>query len=221
MEDTTIEDVLKTFEAHYAQKDYAKSLEILKTKASAFEKDNWEYNMGTVLARLENFPEARFHLLQAEKLGLSAPGLDQNLLMVEEKLEVPRLEKSLNTQDYAFKAGLVLSEGYFSTLSLLGLIVGILVLKASFSWKRVVGFFILITAPLALNFWIASLDQFVAINPATLQEGPSLIFSKVGDIPAGVRIVGKKDGSWIKILYPSRYSGWVKSSELKNLESSI
>lgn len=213
--------MLKTFEAHYAQKDYAKSLEILKTEASAFEKDNWEYNMGTVLARMENLPEARFHLLQAEKLGLSAPGLDQNLAMVEEKLEIPRLEKSLNTQDYALKAGLVLSEGYFSTLSLLGLIVGILVLKARFSWSRVIGFVFLITAPLVLNFWITGLDQFVAITPASLQEGPSLIFSKVGDIPAGVRLVGKKDGTWIKVLYPSRFSGWVKSTELKILESSI
>lgn len=221
MEDTTIEDVLKTFEAYYAQKDYAKSLEILKAKASAFEKDNWEYNMGTVLARMENFPEARFHLLQAEKLGLSAPGLDQNLSLVEEKLEVPRLEKSLNTQDYALKAGLVLSEGYFSTLSLLGLVVGILVLKSKFSWKRVLGFVFLISAPLALNFWITSLDQFVAVKPANLQEGPSLIFSKVGDVPAGIRLVGKADGSWIKIIYPSRFSGWVKSSELKILESSI
>jgi hypothetical protein len=221
LEDTTIEDVLKTFETSYAQKDYTQAQKILETKASAFARDTWEYNMGTVLARRENYPEARFHLLEAQALGLNAPELTQNLSLVEERLDLPRLEKSLNTQDHFLKAGLILSDGYFSTLSLLGLLVGIFVIKAKFSFQRLAVFFTLIVTPLVFKFWMASLDQFVAIKPAVFQDGPSTIFSKIGDIPAGVRIVGKRDGAWIKILYPSRFEGWSRIEDLKKLESSI
>lgn len=218
MEDTTIEDVLKTFEGHYAQKDYSGALEFLQKNQKDISPGLWHYNLGTVYAKMENFPMARLHLLLAEKNGFKGKEVDQNISFVEEKLEIHRLEKPISVNDYFVKAGLFLSEGILTTITLLVLFVGLWVLKKKRSILRVVSFLISVIFLLGINLWMNTWRKALLVSPQILYSGPSVIFESRGEIPAGIMVMTKGNSNWLEIIYPSRFQGWIKNGDLKNLE---
>lgn len=219
MEDTTIEPSFQTFEDFYAKKDYANALISIQKLKKVVPPANWHYNIGTVYAKLENLPMARFHLLQAEALGFAGSEASQNLDLVEAKLEITKLEKPLNTIDYGVKAGLILQRGLLTSFSLLIILTGLIVLKKKPSFLKVTGLSLIALLPLALNWWINSWPFAVVQKNVELQEGPSAIFGSLGEVPGGVRVLYKNEGEWSQIIYPTRFNGWIKSNELKDLGS--
>lgn len=173
--------------------------------------------MGTVLAQLNQLPEARLHLIKAQNIGLISPN-NQNLELVEEKLEIPRLEKPLSVSDYVFKTSFLAAEGWLTTLSLIFLILGIISCRKSASVKKVSLFFIATITPLAFNFMINLIPREIILKPIMLKEGPSQIFMDRGEIPAGVMLITREREGWREILFPSRFNGWVKDNpNLKRL----
>jgi len=173
--------------------------------------------MGTVLAQLNQLPEARLHLLIAQKIGLISPS-NQNLELVEEKLEITRLEKPLSVSDYFFKTSFLAAEGWLTTLSLIFLITGIIICRKSASVKKLGLFFIATITPLIFNFIINAVPLEISLKPIVFKEGPSEIFMDRGEIPAGVMLITREREGWREILFPSRFNGWVKDNpNLKRL----
>ncbi len=218
MEDTTIEAVLKTVEALYAQKNYEAALLKLQQNQSSIPDDIWHFNMGTTYGKLGNWPLARYHLLTSEARGLVSSKLTKNKTFIEEKIGVQKLEQPLGTTDYLVRAGMLASEGILTLMSLLFLIGGLLVL-----WRkrniRAFGLCLIVTVfSLGLNLWIEHWNRFVVIDPQTIFEGPSTIFASRGEVPAGVFLVTKPEDDWLKIIYPSRFVGWVKSTGIKEIK---
>lgn len=202
----------------YREKDYQGALKTLEQHRRDLSPGVWHYNMGTVLAKLENPALSRYHFVMAEKAGLTGWELQENRSLVETKLDVARLERPLSTSDYLRKAGMLASDGVFMTIALLLIIGGI-----TSAWKRTSGsltaaFFILSFSLLSVNFWIMSWDQVIVMKPQVLSEGPSAIFGQKEEIPAGVILVVEKRGEWLKVLYPSRFEGWILSQGLKELK---
>ncbi len=218
MEDTTIEDVLKTFESFYLKKDYQNALLTLQKHKNEMPAGLWNYNMGTVMAQEQRLSEARYHFLKASKNGFESKELSQNQELVEEKLEITRLEKPQSTQDYLIKGSLIAEDGLLTTLSLIILVLGLWILRRRADFKKISFFLVLVLAPIALNFWISSWSKAVVKTPQPLNDGPSVIFGNVGEIPAGVLVITRKEGDWQQILYPSRFQGWVKNNGLLELE---
>ena len=218
LEDTTIEDVLKTFESFYVKKDYQNALLTLQNHKSELPAGLWNYNVGTVLAQELRLSEARFHFLIASKSGFESKELSQNKELVEEKLEIGRLEKPQTTQDYLIKGALFAEDGLLTTLSLLILVIGLWVLRRRADFKKIVFFLVLVISPIALNFWISSWSKAVVKIAQPLNEGPSVIFGNLGEIPAGVLVITRNEGEWDQVIYPSRFHGWIKNNELLKLE---
>lgn len=217
MEDTTIEDVLKTVENLYAQKDYQKALETLNAHKSEISIGVWHYNVGTIFGKLENWPMARYHLMLADSNGLSTKEVIANKKFVENKLDVQRLEKPLAPSDYVMKGGIEYASGILTSLSLLVLLIGLL-----FFWKkkniRVLISSLVVCATFAgFNIWISSWDKMIVVNTQLIKDGPSEIFGPRDEIPVGLLIVGRKKGDWVEVVYPSRFQGWIKNSGLKEL----
>lgn len=219
MEDSFIEDVLKTFREFYGQKDYANAELLLRKNTDAMPAEIWNYNLGTVLAQKNDLPLARYHLLRAKGLGLRSEDLDVNLTFVEEKLEIPKWEAPLSLEDYSKKAALWAHGGFFTTLALLVLIMGIIHFMRSKVSKLIPLYGLLMLIPLGMNFWVGKWDVFLVKNNQLVMEGPSAIFSPKGEIPAGVRVMTEKKGDWLKIVYPSRFKGWIRQQGLISLEN--
>ncbi len=218
MEDTTIEDVLKTFEDFYANKDYEKALLTLETHGEAFSPEVLHYNLGTVYAQMENLPLARFHLIKAQNLRLTKDVVQQNLNIVEEKLDIKRLESATSAQDHFVQISSTLSGGILNSLGLVFLIIGILMLKQKRTAVRMMIFIFLVSLPWAFNFCVSSWPRAIVLESQEVREGPSQIFSPVAELPAGVLIIVEEHGNWRKITYPNRFRGWIKSQSIKELE---
>jgi len=218
MEDTTIENALKTFEDFYLKKDYPNALLTLEKNQQEMDLGSWHYNMGTVLGEMNNWPLARFHFILAEASGLHSEKLNQNQQLVEDKLEVHRLEKPLDTSDYLIKAGMIASDGPLVSLGFLFLAVGLWILKKRPTLKSAALFVVAVATPLMLDLWIDSWPRKIVIKTKAIYEGPSALFVTRGELPQGLMILTNTKGDWEKIIFPSRFSGWVKSDSLKRLE---
>lgn len=218
MEDTTIEDVLKTFEDFYASKDYEKALLTLKTHEEELSPGILHYNLGTVYAQIENLPLARFHLLKAERSGLTSERLQQNLNIVEEKLDMNKLERATSVQDHFVQVSTTLSGDILNSLSLVLLIIGLLILRQKRTVTRMIALILMVSLPLTFDFWVRSWPRAVVLEPQEVREGPSQIFSPVAELPSGVVIIFQDHGDWRKITYPNRFRGWIKPQSIKELE---
>ena len=68
------------------------------------------------------------------------------------------------------------------------------------------------------QLWVSSWDQFVTVEKSELFDGPSKLFSTNDELPPGVHLLGQQKDNWIKILYPSRFQGWIfKNNKVKFL----
>ncbi len=218
LEDTTITDILKTFEAYYQKNDFKNALKTLSDHPESLPSGLWHYNLSTVYAKLENWPLARFHLLVATKEGVSVPGISQNQTLIEEKLEVGKLEKSLSTSDYLYKAAKFITIGEITSFSLVFLLIGLLILKKKPSFKRFSILLILTLLPLSFSLVLKKYPEGIVLSTEKVLDGPSVIFGSVADIPAGIKVITTGDGDWREILWPSRFHGWIRTSALKELE---
>jgi hypothetical protein len=217
LEDTTIEDVLKTVETLYAQKDFAKALELLEAKKDSISEGLWHYNVGTLQAQLGNLPLARFHFLKSDLAGHSTREVLNNKELVETKLEIPRLEAPLSTKDYLIKGSMLASQGLMTSIGLIVLIIGLITFWKKKSGKALLASVLIGVSIIGLNWWIQSWHKVIVLKPQGILEGPSAIFSSRDELPAGVMLVVSEKEGWFEIKYPSRFQGWIKNSELKEL----
>ncbi|HXH73704.1 MAG TPA: hypothetical protein VNJ08_01975 [Bacteriovoracaceae bacterium] len=209
---------MKTFEDFYVKKDYSNALKFLQKHAGELPPGLLHYNLGTVYSQMENWALARYHFLQAHESGFSLPALTINQEAVEKRLEIDRLENPQSASDYLIKASLFAKEGIFTSMSLIFLVLGLLILKKNPNFKKVMLWTLLVVSPVGLNYWVDSWPRLVVTEPQALSEGPSAIFNTNGELPAGVMIIVRGKGDWQEVIYPSRFTGWVKTSALKKLE---
>ena len=218
MEDTTIEDVLKTFQDFYLQKDYPNALLTLQKHQNELPAGLLHFNLGITYGKMQNWPLARFHFMKAENSGLYSEDLKLNQNLVESKLDLSQAEKAIDFKDYLIKGSLGASEGLLTTLSLLMLVLGVFLLRKQPSVKKVALLLCLTLLPLGVNYWVSSWPKKIVTQVLTLYSGPSAIFEVKGEVPPGVLVLTATSGDWEKIIYPSRFEGWIKQSGLKRLE---
>ncbi len=218
MEDTTIEDVLKTVQNYYTQKDYQGALNTLMKNQDQVPSGIWHYNVGTVYGKLENWPMARFHFLRADSEGYTSKEAVLNRKLVEDKLHIEKFEKPTSASDYFYKYSMAATHGVFTTLGLLLIISGIMALWKKISVRITIAFFVSAVMVLGLNWSILSLDKKIVLSPLEIYEGPSTIFATAEELPEGVMIITSQKEAWLQIKYPSRFAGWIKDSGLKELK---
>ncbi len=218
MEDTTIEDVLKTVEALYAQKNYQEALKTLEVNRAKISPGIWHYNVGTLFGKLENWPMARYHLTMADWEGFNSQEVIMNKKLAESKLEIPKFEKANSASDFFAKGAMEASQGILTTVSLILVIIAIVNIWKKSSYKVLS---VLLTSALlilGMNWWIQSWDKVIVVNTQAIQEGPSVIFPSRDELPPGVMLIISRKGGWVKILYPSRFQGWIKNAGFKELK---
>lgn len=218
LEDTTIEDVLKTVEALYAQKDYEKALKTLESNKDSVSSGLWHYNMGTVHGKLGHWAMARFHFLKADLAGFRSTEASANAKLTESMLGTEKLEKPTSTSDYLIKVALFSSEGLLTTLSLCLLIAGLIGFWKKASIKVLASFLAMALVVTGASFWIRSWDRVIVIDKQSVYEGPSAIFASRDEVPEGVVLITSPQGEWREVIFPSRFQGWIKNIGLKELK---
>lgn len=210
--------MLKTVQNYYAQKDYQSALNTLVKNQDQIPAGIWHYNVGTVYGKLENWALARFHFLQADSAGYTPKAAVLNRELVEKKLNIEQIEKPTSTSDYFYKYALEATHGVFTTFGLLLIVLGILALWKKVTAKITIAFFLSAVMILGLNWWLLSLDRKIVLTPQQIHEGPSAIFVSSEELPEGIMIITSRKDNWLEIKYPSRFTGWIKDSGLKELK---
>jgi hypothetical protein len=203
---------------NYAKGDFSNAQIELEKVREKISPGLWHFNMGTLKAKMSIPAEARFHFLEARLHGFTEKQLNQNLELVETQLNIISLEKPLEVADYAMKAGMWSQNGFFTMLSLLILVIGMITLKKERKYSVLFITIILTLIPFGLHFWVKSWDKYITLTALEVREGPSVIFGLRGELPDGVLVITRKSGEWREIIYPSRFRGWIKNAGLKELE---
>jgi hypothetical protein len=217
MEDTTIEDVLKTIETLYAQKAYRDALDYLSQNQNSLSRGVWHYNMGTLFARLEDWPMARYHLMMADRSGYASIELSLNQRLVESKLSVKKWEKLLSSKDYAIRGALLGSEGIFTMIGFIMMIGGFYLLRNKSKQKGALATLFFSFLFFGATLWIKSWNWGIVLGPQVVREGPSLIFNSKEELPPGVMILSVRHGEWLKVIFPEKFEGWIKNANIKEL----
>jgi hypothetical protein len=210
--------VLKTVEALYQKKDYQEALKVLLTNRREISPGIWNYNIGTVYGKLGNDALARFHFLKAEAEGFVTEEVVTNKKLVEKNLDVEKLESPISLSDYLIKGGLVAGEGIFTFFALVFALIAlwrILKKKALAASMSLAG---MALALLLMDWWVDSWNRVVVVGPQLTYDGPSAIFQVSDELPRGVLLVTEEKDGWSKIIYPSRFQGWMKRTGVMELE---
>ncbi len=209
---------MKTFQNLYDRKDYRQALNLLTSEAGNLSPELFHYNLGITLFQMGRLPEARFHFLMAEENGFQGDGLTNNQVISEEKLELSHLESPINISDYFVKGALELRHGYYTFFSLIIILIGLFILKKKPTFNKLVLWTILSLLPLSMDFWVDSWDRRVVIGDLPLSNGPSSIFLTERKLPPGLMVIVRGNENWKKIIFPSRFEGWITSDGLKKVE---
>ena len=137
----------------------------------------------------------------AELNGFSGRNLNQNLDLIEEKLDVARYEKPHGYLDTLIKGSVSFSHEILIFLSLGFLLVSVILFCKKYTKKWVLAGVLFSASFLGLNAWIQSWDKYIVTQVQTIYDGPSGLFKTMNEVPQGIMIVTIHYGDWLKIIY--------------------
>lgn len=209
---------MKRFEELYQSKDYQGAEAYLKEVRADIGEWNYHFNMGVLKTAEANLAQARLHYLQAKKYDDGSVELATNLENLNKKLDLAVLEKPQGANDYYYQTILNIPDVLWTSLSLVVFIVGYLVIRKTFRWNQILTVALLGILPLVYFAYIKTIDTYISNTEMSIYDGPSELFVGQYQIPAGVRIIGKKRDQWLEIKYPSKFQGWIKIENNNLLE---
>jgi len=208
---------LETFEKLYKGKQYRQALDYLQKYQKELDPGIYHYNFSLLMIKNENWPLARYHLLMAENNGIFDEGLYINQKFVGEKLDTVRYEEPQTINDYFIKYSFELSSGFYTTLSLLFLIVGLIVIKKVSKLRSWIFWAVLVLSPILFNYWVDSWEKVIVEKEIVIMDGPSNLFMTEKKIPPGVLLVLETKDGWSKVIYPSEFNGWINETHYKRI----
>lgn len=171
------------------------------------------YNLGTIQTLRKNFPEARYALERARHYTLYSDVTEQQLDYVNTQLST---DYDHSSNGAWFLNGL-LSVGLMKVWFAFGLFFLILIFmfrKNWLRWQKLLFGGALVT-PVVLLAWLTfKSTAFINFKPLPLYEGPSVAFPSGRALVAGSRVLGWKEGSWIKVYDSDGELSWIKQSDL-------
>ncbi|MEX1099817.1 MAG: hypothetical protein WEB87_05295, partial [Bacteriovoracaceae bacterium] len=179
----------------------------------------YHYNLAVNYAKMDQLPLARFHFEKAKDSGFYSLELSKNLEQVKELMGVSRVEEKTSFTDYVFETGLSLSTYTGANVSLILFIVFLFQMKKISRWWLKVLIAALTLAPLTGQLYLKeNYDQMLAMDKKQVLRGPSAIFEKNQEVPAGMKYVASKNYSgWRYIVSPSSHKGWTRNERAKEL----
>lgn len=218
MADFNTNEILKSLEALYLQKNYEEATSLLIKNRSDLDPGLFHYNLGTVYAKWGNLAAGRYHLEKSIKTGFVNSASLNNSQYVKEQLAVDDLGSSQKYSDQWMNTTLGLPVSLFVSFALVMAIVALALKKYGDKIKNwgVACLIVLGVAPLLYKVgYLGKVNYAILLEEGVLREGPSRIFDQKAALNPGTKvIITKYDNGWYFISNPVHLSGWV---ERKNL----
>lgn len=212
-EDSTIADALTTFRDLIAKGAHEEAHSVWQKMEGQIDGFTYWYNLGTIQTLRKKFPEARYALERARHYTLYSDVTEQQLDYVSSQLAT---DHNPSHGGAWFLNGL-LSVGLMKAWFGFTLIALVLVLAFRRDWHQwqklfIAGFMLI---PGALLIWLSTQSTaFINFKPLPLYEGPSTAFPAGRALIAGSRVLGWKEGNWIKVYDSEGELNWIKTSDV-------
>ena len=209
---------MEELENLYTQGNFEAARKALIGHKKMFPEGLFHYNLGTLYAKEGNLALGRYHLEKAHTKNFANKMLFNNLETVKVELNVSDLSQSENLLERSLDASLLLPPGLWTTLSL-SMVVGFILLVRK---KIVRGYvlpgllFLFALIPfLYAQIYLEKVRHVIVLQDAEIYEGPSRIYSEMGVVKGGSKIiVGKSNNDQYFIVYPKTLSGWIHRDHL-------
>lgn len=206
------------FETLYLEKKYKDAAQYLMDNSKSFDSGIYNYNLGTVYLKLEDYANARFHFEKAIQEGHVDSALLNNLSYAKVKLDVDDLSSSTLIQDKTMNFFSNVPQVGYLSVTLFLILAGLLLVRFYEIQKKrfLVLFFVFSLIPLFFGkIYVDDMTKAIALNNISLYEGPSKIFSEKGAVKAGSKIIlGESKEGWIFIKFPVSLAGWIEKKDL-------
>ncbi len=218
MSNSNINNSLKSLESLYLKGDYDSAIEMQKNMGKEFSPGHLYYNLGTLNFKKGDLAAGRYYLELAKKYGFNSSLVEHNLSVAKRKLEVSEI--SLEDTFFNKAANFILETptSHFLTLTLLLITFSIFLYRSRFIKNTIVFILVLIFSILPIGFhkfYLSKIKLAVSLGVSEIYEGPSTIFSKIGSIRPGEKIIiGEESNDWLYIAFPKNLNGWVSKNQL-------
>ncbi|MGZ3788445.1 MAG: hypothetical protein ACXVLQ_07980 [Bacteriovorax sp.] len=206
------------FEQFYLKKDYPSAANYLLQNRQHLSSGIFHYNLGTVYAKMGDYPAARFHLEKAIKDGYINSASLNNLKYIKSQLQVDDIATSVELPDQFINSALALPSSAYVSFSLAMLLLGLILVRTKKMQRKLsmVLFAIVVISPIFFSqIFLEKINYAVAFKDVSLYEGPSKIFSEKGKVKAGSKIIlGEYREGWFYIKFPISLAGWVNKDQL-------
>jgi len=207
---------LKAFESHLNKGEIEEAKKALNSIDKDLEPSVYWFSMGQVYAKDNNWADARIAFLKSHKIFPRQETID-NLEIIEKKLVVSEVEAPRSIKDHLINSTYFIGAELALTLNLALLILGLWNFKKSKNLRHFLMITVVMVMLSGLSLWTRHWPWSVAEQEVDVYHGPSEIFDKVQVVPKGIKFLGLEKDSWIKIIYPSRFEGWVKKENISEL----
>ena len=218
MNDPNINNVLKSLEGLYLAGKFPQAQALLLEHKDFFLPSLFHYNLGTIYLKQHHYPLARFHLEKSFYLGNTDVATWHNLALVKEKLMVKDLSNSPYWRDQAWDLAKSIPSDWFLATTLLLLVVSLYGYYRRW-WQRTRVVLVLCCLSCGPYLWekiqLQAFYPGIILEKANAYEGPSAIFSAMGELPAGTKVVvGKSYNGWSFIHAPVFLAGWIPEEKI-------
>jgi len=198
----------------YVNGKYKEYRSLLIKNKSIIPESQFFYNLGTVEIKLKDYGFARYHLENSIIKGNTNTETLHNLNVVKQYIK--KVDSDVFTKTIYFSKTLPSDIWVISTLLLL--IFFATYFKISKIKKMVFYICAVLISILPVSYKYIILNKktvAIALEKIDFQDGPTVLFKKIGEIPLGEKLLLEKhNGDWWLVSQPEQLRGWVKSKNL-------
>jgi hypothetical protein len=209
---------LKSLESLYLKGDYDAAIQMQKEMGEAFSPGHLYYNLGTLNLKKGDMAAGRYFLELSKKHDFNSSMVAHNLGVAKKSLEVAEIGTEDNLLNNIVNYGLEASGVNYLTLTLLLAMISLFLLRMRFIKKKllILSLFLISLFPYGFyKFYLSNIKFAISLNVAEIYEGPSEIFSKIGSVRPGEKVlIGEQHNGWLYISYPKSLNGWVNKTKL-------
>ena len=204
---------LKSLESLYLKGDYTSAIELQKNMGESFSSGHLYYNLGSLNLKKGDFAAGRYYLELAKMHGFNPNLVAHNLSVAKKNLEVKEIGLDDNFLGNSINFALEASGANYLTLTLLLALISLLFWKFKIVKNKLLifGFLLISIFPYSFyQFYITNIKFAVSLDVTEIYEGPSGIFSKIGSVRPGEKVlIGEESNDWLYITYPKNLNGWI------------
>lgn len=210
--------ILDEFKVLFEKKDYQKAADFLHKHKDKFETGVFDYNLGLVYLKNNQFVKARVSLEKAKINGFYSNEVQAALSEVTESLDVKMLEEPTSFSDSFNSIVLQVPFDAYVFVTLFFVTISIATYKKFDKYIRLI-IFVLGLLPTVFYFQhVNQHEKIIVLEDEYVYRGPSKMFEQIQIIPKGMKLfTGKNYNGWRYIVTPTSHQGWFTTNKVKSL----